>query len=93
MHPLMSKKLIEEFQKLNFLFRNQLIFTTHYEKIIDECVRRDEIYFCDKNNQGESYIVSLLEYESRSDSSVSKNYLEGRYGGVPKLEVDLWYLL
>ena len=46
-------------------------------------LRRDEIWFVDKDNAGNSNIYSLEEYNTRFDQKVDKAYLEGRYGGVP----------
>ena len=88
-HPLLSPKLILEFQNLNKNNHKQLLFTTHLVSLMDEVLRRDEIYFCSKNKYGISSIESLLEYASRLDPNISKKYLEGRFGAIPNLMVDL----
>jgi AAA15 family ATPase/GTPase len=46
-------------------------------------LRRDEIWFIEKNEKGSSKIYSLEEYNIRLDNNVDKAYLEGRYGGIP----------
>ena len=62
----------------------QLIVTTHESRLMDfELLRRDEIWFVNKRNTGESDIYSLEEYNERFDKKIDKAYLEGRYGGVP----------
>ena len=48
-----------------------------------DLLRRDEIWFVNKRNSGESDIYSLEEYNARFDQKIDKAYLEGRYGGVP----------
>ncbi|MCI5744835.1 MAG: ATP-binding protein [Erysipelotrichaceae bacterium] len=88
MHPLLCTKLIDEFQRINSELRNQLLFTTHYVGLMDDCLRRDELYFCEKDNEGTSKLISLQEYKSRTDTIISKKYLEGRFGGVPNLKVE-----
>ena len=62
----------------------QLIVTTHESRLLDfELLRRDEIWFVNKNKLGKSTIYSLEEYNARFDQKIDKAYLEGRYGGVP----------
>ena len=62
----------------------QLIVTTHESRLMDfDLLRRDEIWFVDKKENGESDIYSLEEYNARFDQKIDKAYLEGRYGGIP----------
>ena len=62
----------------------QLIVTTHESRLMDfDLLRRDEIWFVDKDQSGASNIYSLEEYNERFDKKIDKAYLEGRYGGVP----------
>lgn len=89
LHPTLCEKLLKDFQAINKNLNSQIIFTTHQVSIMDNILRRDEIYFCEKDNLGNSSISSLLEYESRSDSVISKKYLEGRFGAVPNLKVNI----
>jgi hypothetical protein len=47
-------------------------------------LRRDQIYFTEKNKFGESVLYSLLDYKNiRSDASYDKDYLIGKYGAIP----------
>ena len=48
-------------------------------------MRRDQIWFTDKNENGEATLYSLAEYKIRNDSSYEKQYLGGAFGGIPKL--------
>ena len=84
LHPCLCYKFVETF--LNFAQEKniQLIVTTHESRLMDfGLLRRDEIWFVDKNDKGESDIYSLEEYNTRFDQKIDKAYLEGRYGGVP----------
>lgn len=84
LHPMLSYKFVETFFKLAEKKNIQLIVTTHESRLMDfELLRRDEIWFVDKNESGESDIYSLEEYNARFDQKIDKAYMEGRYGGVP----------
>ncbi len=67
--------------------RSQLIFTTHDVMLMtQEIFRRDEMWFIDRGQNGETQMECLSDYkEVRSDKDVRKAYLQGRYSGVPNL--------
>lgn len=86
-HPTITYNLLEEY--LGNCYekkRSQIIFTTHDVNLMDtNLVRVDEIWAIDKNRQGESDIYSFAEYkEAYTDKNLRKNYLIGRYGGIPR---------
>lgn len=84
MHPSLTYKFIEKFFEYTQNKMVQLIVTTHESRLMDfKLLRRDEIWFVDKDNSGNSNIYSLEEYNTRFDQKVDKAYLEGRYGGIP----------
>ena len=84
LHPSLSYKFVETFLQLASKKNIQLIVTTHESRLMDfDLLRRDEIWFVDKKDTGESDIYSLEEYNARFDQKIDKAYLEGRYGGVP----------
>ena len=63
---------------------NQFIFTTHDTNLLDSALlRRDEIWFVDKNERGASSLVSLVEFKIRSDANYEKGYLLGAFDGIP----------
>lgn len=63
LHPSLSYKFIETFLKLAEKKNIQLIVTTHESRLMDfDLLRRDEIWFVDKKDSGESDIYSLEEY-------------------------------
>lgn len=84
LHPSLTYKFVETFLQLAARKNIQLIVTTHESRLMDfDLLRRDEIWFINKKNSGESDIYSLEEYNARFDQKIDKAYLEGRYGGVP----------
>jgi hypothetical protein len=46
-------------------------------------LRRDQVWFADKNREGESFLYPLTDYKPRADESLVRGYLSGRYGAVP----------
>ena len=84
LHPLLTYNFIESFKKQKSI--NQLIVTTHEDYILNfNLLRRDEIWFVDKNYDGNSKMYSLEEYKERFDKNISNSYLNGRYGAIPNL--------
>lgn len=84
MHPCLTYKFIQNFFEYTKNRMVQLIVTTHESRLMDfNLLRRDEIWFVEKDGTGNSNIYSLEEYNTRFDKKVDKAYLEGRYGGVP----------
>ncbi len=51
-------------------------------------LRRDQVNFAEKNEFGESAIRRMHTAQTpvRRDSSVEKEYLSGKLGGVPKMK-------
>lgn len=84
LHPSLTYKFIEAYFDKIKNSNTQLIVTTHESRLLDfDLLRRDEIWFTDKNKKGSTDIYSLEEYNERFDRKIDKAYLEGRYGGVP----------
>lgn len=62
----------------------QIIATTHDTNLLNpKNLRRDEIWFSEKNISGDSEYFSLAEVKSRRGESFEKAYLQGRYGAIP----------
>lgn len=84
LHPCLTFKFVELFLSHVKEQNIQLIVTTHESRLLDfDLLRRDEVWFVNKNQDGESSIYSLEEFNERFDKKIDKAYLEGRYGGVP----------
>jgi len=66
--------------------KSQLIVTTHETNLLNqELLRKDELWFVQKNKQGQSKLYSLEEYQTRFDNDICRGYLAGRFGGLPLL--------
>ena len=89
LHPLLVDGLLKIFLSSNI--NNQLIITTHESKTLNfELVRRDEIWFSEKDKNGMSRIYSLEEYKdvARFDKKIDKAYLEGRFGAISNIDTN-----
>ena len=83
-HPLLLKFIVDLFY--DSASRAQLIYTTHDTTLMDKkFFRRDQIWFVEKDEFGESRLFALSDYKVRSDASFEKDYLAGVYGGIPML--------
>lgn len=86
-HPLLTYKFVEEYLKLASTRNIQLIVTTHESKLMDfDLLRKDEIGFIDKGENGRSTIFSLDTFSERFDKKVCKAYFEGNYGAIPRFK-------
>lgn len=85
LHPLLQKYIIDLFYETNT--EGQLIYTTHDTTLLDkQFMRRDQIWFVSKDEEGKSSIYSLADFKVRNDKSFGKDYLGGVYGGIPVLD-------
>lgn len=66
----------------------QLIFATHNTKLLNlNKLRKDQIYFTNKNDQGATDLYSLYDYNDFRDTmDAEKAYLQGRFDAVPFIE-------
>ncbi len=91
LHPLLTQHIIELFNETHKDDGCQLVFTTHENDIMSfDYFRRDEIWFVERNDRGESILYPLDKFADtvRSDTRTNKSYMEGRYGGIPVLSLD-----
>ena len=65
----------------------QLIATTHDSELMRWSVlRRDQLWFTDKDASGATWLYPLTDIRTRSGDDFAKAYLQGRYGAVPSDE-------
>ncbi len=93
LHPLMTLAITRLFNSKKDNPNNaQLIFTTHDTNLLDDRyakIRRDQVYFVEKDKYGASDLYSLVEYREedgskvRKDRSFESDYIQGRYGAIP----------
>ena len=51
----------------------------------DDLLRRDEVWFVEKDPRGGSRLISEVEYKPIPGVSRQRAYLDGMYGGVPRI--------
>ena len=88
LHTLLIMRVISLFNtKAGNPNNAQLIVTLHDTNLLNNSLlRRDQIWFTQKNGRGESELYPLSDYKVRSDASYEKDYLLGKYGATPILE-------
>ncbi len=85
LHPNLTFNFVKKYLSIDN--KSQLIVSTHEDRILDlNIMRRDEIWFVEKNDIGESKIYSLEEFKTRFDKDIMTAYLDGRYGSIPKFK-------
>jgi len=97
LHPMLTAKLINLFQAPTTNPRgSQLIFTSHDATLLgtfdaEEVLRRDQIWFTEKDEEGASTLYPLTDFKPRrTGENRPRRYLNGNYGGVPDLSADLF---
>ncbi|MFZ1827702.1 MAG: ATP-binding protein [Candidatus Competibacteraceae bacterium] len=84
LHPHMTRFLVGLFHGHHNEKNAQLVFTTHDTTLLDtDLLRRDQIWFVEKDQQQSSHFYSLLDYSPRKDEALERGYLKGRYGAIP----------
>jgi AAA15 family ATPase/GTPase len=90
LHPLIIESIIKLFNSPIHNPNNaQLVISCHAVNILtNKLLRRDQIWFCEKDQYGATDLYSLVEYKEpvRNDAIFSKNYLQGKYGAVPYID-------
>ncbi|MYI88778.1 MAG: AAA family ATPase [Gammaproteobacteria bacterium] len=89
LHPALVRFLADQFHdpRLN-VGGAQLVFTTHDTSILNQDVfRRDQIWFCERNEKQETHLFPLTEFSPRKGlENLERSYLTGRYGALPFFE-------
>lgn len=86
MHSLINMEIVSMFNSIKSNPKGaQLIFSTHDTYMLSDTVnlRRDQVWFTEKDDSEESKLSALSEYKIRPDMRIDKNYIEGRFGAVP----------
>ncbi len=91
-HPQLLTAVIREFncETKPESVKGQLIFATHETALLDAeakdaILRRDQVYFTEKDAAGASRLYSVAEFKERNNLNLRRRYLQGRYGAVPAL--------
>lgn len=94
LHPMLLEKMYRIFTETNPETSGaQLIAATHENSTMNNGLfRRDELWITDPRENGSSILYPLSLYlkengeKVRKDETYSKQYLEGRYGGIPRIK-------
>jgi AAA15 family ATPase/GTPase len=87
LHPLLAMELIRQFNDVKSNPAGaQLIFNTHDTNLLSAGVlRRDQIWFTEKQPDGASQLYPLSDFKPRMHENIENGYLQGRYGAIPFL--------
>lgn len=88
LHPTLVHYLVGLFNSVEHNPNNaQLIFTTHETSILDQDIlRRDQVWFCEKDENQATRLYSLLDFKPRKGhENLEAAYLSGRYGAIPMI--------
>jgi hypothetical protein len=96
LHPRLVSQLVRLFvsPKTN-PHQAQLIFSTHDVTVMMNIggynvLGRDQLWLVEKDD-GMSELYPLSRYKARRDEVFSRNYLSGRYGGIPHIDdTNFW---
>lgn len=94
LHPLLVRNFLLTFLNPEINVNHaQLVFTTHDTwQLSNQLLRRDEIWFVEKDGRGVSTLYSLADFVDedgshiRKDENYEKNYMIGKYGAIPTLK-------
>lgn len=66
----------------------QLIYTTHNTYLLDtNKIRKDQVYFVNKRNDGSSELYSLFDFKDfRENMDLEKAYMQGRFDAIPYID-------
>jgi AAA15 family ATPase/GTPase len=91
LHPLLGKAIIKLFNS-DENNKAQLLLASHNSHYINsssKLFRRDQIMIFEKDLYGQTTFETLNDKKIRKDASFEKDYLSGKYDGIPiKLEIN-----
>ncbi|MBM3494863.1 MAG: ATP-binding protein, partial [Armatimonadetes bacterium] len=87
LHPMLVRHLVRLWLECpREAGRGQLVFTTHDTGLLSlDLLRRDEVWFTEKDALGATDLYSLVEFRPRTGPGLEKGYLMGRFGAIPYL--------
>ncbi len=98
LHPHLNKFIVNLFLDPDINKKGaQLIISTHDTCVLElKYIRRDQVWFTDKDKYGATELYSLDEFDKdrvRNNTNFSKWYLDGRFKAIPLLDYkkfNLW---
>lgn len=89
LHSYITQLIVDLFRNERINKKNaQLVFTTHDVNLLDSnTIRKDQIWFTEKDRLGVSELFSLSDFEDvRENTLFAKWYMNNKFGGVPSLQ-------
>lgn len=97
LHPLLTASLVRLFRSTSAnRSQAQLVFTTHDATLLgnldgEDVLRRDEVWFTEKQDDGASELYPLSEFKPRRQGeNRERRYLSGSYGAIPEISMNLF---
>lgn len=92
LHPNLTKAILQWFNGPQNKNGAQLIIATHDTGLMDpDLLRRDQIWFCEKDRCGSTALYCLDEFdkqEVRASTKFNRQYLQGIFGAVPQVALE-----
>jgi hypothetical protein len=90
LHPLIAVQIMRLFDNsTSNPHSGQLIFNTHDTNLLSSGhLRRDQIWFTEKDSTGSSHLYPLTDFKPRRHENLENGYLQGRYGAIPFIHPD-----
>ena len=85
LHTVASEAILQLFCSREINQNGAQIFATiHDTKLMQsDFLRRDQLWFAEKNKEGSTEIYPLTDFRTRKDDNIELGYRQGRYGAVP----------
>ncbi|MCF0193871.1 MAG: ATP-binding protein [Bacteroidaceae bacterium] len=89
LHPELMEYVIQQFLRADS--NSQLLLTTHYDGLlrqIDDLIRKDNVWFVEKDKSGISNLYSLTDFKGlsrMSPNSICNAYRHGQFGAHPNI--------
>jgi hypothetical protein len=85
LHPLLARFIVRLMHNPAVSTKAaQLWITTHDTTLLDtDLLRRDQIWFVEKDEHQASRLYPLSDFKPRKNEALEWGYLKGRYGGIP----------
>ena len=87
LHPDLMEYILKQF--LLESSASQLLVTTHYDgllKTVDDLIRKDNIWFTEKDKAGVTHLYSLVEFKGLNKiTHLDRAYRNGMFGALPEI--------
>lgn len=85
LHTKLTQYLVNSIGDVSY--NTQFLFTTHDVNLLSlKNFRQDEIWFIEKNKNGETRLKPFSDFDIINEENILKDYLAGRFGAVPVIK-------